>query len=135
MRTIWIVISVLAVFMTMAITAAVIITPQDCGEDKECFIALAKECNRATMTQTLETGSVIIFDSKDCVVNVRFGSFSTAETTQITDALQYKSMQCTHAKGEFDPSIIDIFGSNTCTGNLKDALHQLLVEAANAEKY
>lgn len=100
--------------------------------DKECFITAANECRELELTLTEEAGGVFTYSSSTgCVFTKTLVTLSAGEDQELKRLLEGKRLTCRYERGAFDPRWVTslIFGTESCEGELKEALAQLLVFA------
>ena len=98
---------------------------------KECFISSANDCNDVDLTLTQDAGVFKYSSSKDCVFTKTLVSLNANETQEMKSLLQGKSLMCRYKKGTFDQRWVTslIFGTEYCTGELRDILAELIAFA------
>ncbi|HSU72934.1 MAG TPA: hypothetical protein VLJ21_03740 [Candidatus Binatia bacterium] len=95
--------------------------------DKQCFIDAANACHQVTLTLAEEAGTFAYVATKDCVFTKTLTVPNPAETAEMKTLLTGKSLTCTYANGKFDARWVNtvLFGTETCTGELRDVLGEL----------
>jgi hypothetical protein len=97
--------------------------------DATCFIAAANNCDDMNVTLTGKVATFAYTSSSSCVFTKTLLSVDQNETQKMKDFLVGKSMICTYGKGKFNPDLVTslVDGMENCTGDLKDAISELLV--------
>ena len=95
---------------------------------KDCFIFSANACTEQTMTLTEDAGVITYASSKDCIFSKTLVSLNVAETQEMKNLLQGKSLTCRYEETKFDGRWVNslIYGTEYCEGELKDLLAQLI---------
>jgi hypothetical protein len=104
-------------------------SPNATCSDADCFIAAADGCQDMNVTLTGSVATFTYASSQSCVFTKTLVSVGGNETQQMKDFLEGKSMACIYERGKFNPGLVTslVDGMEYCTGDLKDALGQLLV--------
>ena len=94
---------------------------------KECFLPLANDCNEANIIIN-ETAGIFSYTAKDCVLTKTLVKLNPVETQEMKTILEGKSLTCDYKRGQFDARWTTelLFGTDNCTGPLKDALAKLI---------
>jgi hypothetical protein len=97
--------------------------------DAACFIAAADNCEDMNVTLTGSVATFTYTSSQPCVFTKTLVSVDANETQQMKDFLEGKSMACIYGRGRFNPGLVTslVDGMENCTGDLKDAMGQLLI--------
>lgn len=105
------------------------ITPNATCSDAACFITAANNCEDMNVTLTGNVATFTYTSSQPCVFTKTLVSVDANETQQMKDFLNGKNMTCTYERGKFNPGLVTslVDGMENCTGDLKDALSQLLI--------
>ena len=105
------------------------VTPNTPCSDATCFIAAANNCEDMNVTLIGNIATFAYTSSSSCVFTKTLVQVDANETQQMKDFLNGKSMICTYEKGKFNPGLVTslVEGMENCTGDLKDAVSQLLI--------
>jgi hypothetical protein len=97
--------------------------------DAACFIAAADNCSDMNITLNSSVATFAYTSSQSCVLTKTLVSVDSNETQQMKDFLEGKSMACVYQKGQFNAGLVNslVDGMENCTGDLKDALGELLI--------
>jgi hypothetical protein len=100
----------------------------DCGEDKDCFIALSNECGKGTVKEVFG-GSIVRYTTKNCVLEKRIESFDTAEPEEIKQLFRNKNMRCRYEEGSYNAELVDslLGGIGDCEGELRDIIFEMRI--------
>jgi hypothetical protein len=103
--------------------------PNATCSDAACFIAAANNCEDMNVTLTGSVATFTYTSSQPCVFTKTLVSVDENETQQMKGFLNGKSMTCIYGRGKFNPGLVTslVDGMENCTGDLKDALSELLV--------
>jgi hypothetical protein len=96
--------------------------------DASCFITAADNCGNESIIYTDSVGT-FNYTTSNCVFFKTLVSLNANETQDMKNALEGKSMTCVYQQGQFDQRWVSslIYGTENCTGDLKEALGELLV--------
>lgn len=102
---------------------------QKCTTD-QCFIDAANQCKSVEMDKNLG-GSVYSLSERNCLFTKTVKTVNATETPEIIALLKDTSMTCSYDKNGFNDNLITTLslGIDNCSGDLKDALEQLLLAA------
>jgi len=97
-------------------------------EDVLCFIEKANACTSVVLDLQMEK-ALYRFESYDCVLTKTILKLNPYEDIEMQNLLNGKTMYCEYVKGGFNNNWIDsdIKGIQSCTGELKDIVMQLMV--------
>jgi len=103
--------------------------PQKCITD-QCFISAANQCKSVEMDKNLG-GSVYSLSERNCIFTKTVKTVNETETPEITALLKDASMTCSYDRNGFNDNLVTTLslGIDNCSGDLKDALEQLLLAA------
>lgn len=96
--------------------------------DQDCFIQAANNCNSAYLEQD-EEGSLFSYKTNNCILTKTAVKLSEDEPIEMIDQFEGSSMTCSYEKANFDTNLLNTLtlGIENCTGQLKDALEDLLL--------
>ena len=99
------------------------------GQDQAAFIAAANDCADANLTVSEDVGTFRYTSRQGCTFTKTLVRLNASESQAMKTMLEGKSMTCGYAKGAFDPRLVTslVGGMEYCTGDLKDAIAQLIV--------
>ncbi|HUK38220.1 MAG TPA: hypothetical protein VLV30_03800 [Methanomicrobiales archaeon] len=99
------------------------------GQDQAAFIAAANDCADANLTVSEDVGTFRYTSRQGCIFTKTLVRLNASESQAMKTMLEGKSMTCGYAKGAFDPRLVTslVGGMEYCTGDLKDAIAQLIV--------
>jgi hypothetical protein len=102
---------------------------QASGQDQAAFIVSANDCRDANLTISEDEGTFRYTSSPGCIFTKTLVRLNESETRGMKTMLEGKSMTCTYTRGNFDPRLVTslVGGMEYCTGDLKDAIAQLLI--------
>jgi len=102
--------------------------PQICNT-ADCFIADANECKATSVEIKEEIGVVKYSTTEDCTFTKQIVSLDKGEAQEMKNLLEGKMLTCSYEVGDFDQRWVNtlIDGIETCDGELKDILGQLLI--------
>ncbi len=100
--------------------------------DAGCFIAAANNCGNASILYTDSVGT-FNYTTSNCVFIKTLVSLDANETQDMKDALEGKNLTCIYDQGQFDQRWVSslLYGTENCTGDLKEALGELIVFTPN----
>ncbi len=96
--------------------------------DKQCFRDIANSCGNVTLRVPEDYG-LVEYSSSNCTFVKTLISLDENETPEMRNLLEGKNMTCTYKPGAFDGRLLDtlIYGTENCTGELKDDLGRLVI--------
>jgi len=97
-------------------------------DTRACFVELADECKPAQFTTKVETATIQLTTSNDCVLTKRIIALDPAELVQVRNLFEGTEMTCTYAQDYFDADYIDMISGNLnqCSGTLVDAVRAVV---------
>lgn len=115
------------ILMIFAVVYLVLPKSKDCGNDVECFTEVANNCESGVMWESIGDGTLVKYETSDCVLTKYFYQFSDSEPIEVTEFFGDKKMTCQFSKGGFDPYLATglAFGVDSCEGELKEAIIEL----------
>ncbi|VVB74014.1 Uncharacterised protein [uncultured archaeon] len=95
---------------------------------KDCFAPAANNCSDISI-QVTEVFGTMKYSSSGCVFTKTMISLNQNESADMKKALEGKSLSCVYEKGKFDSGWLSslVAGIENCSGNLKDAIGQLVL--------
>lgn len=96
--------------------------------DTNCFISAANNCGNESIMYTDSVGT-FNYTTSNCVFFKTLVSLNANESQDMKSALEGKNMTCIYDQGQFDPRWVPslLYGTENCTGDLKEALGELIV--------
>ena len=125
---------VIGIAIVFTIIAIIFFPGKNCQNDEQCINDRAKECARATAQITVDGNLqqyTIKSDKKDtCLLEIEMITVGDDAEQKIKDLLENKAMVCEIPKQILqEVSLTDIDHiSDYCTGQLKEALQEILIE-------
>ena len=116
------------IFMALVLILAGCAGPQACTT-ADCFISDANDCKAVSVELTEDIGVIQYTTTEDCTFTKQIVSLDESESQEMKNLLEGKRLTCSYEVGNFDErwvkSLID--GIETCDGELKDIIGQLLI--------
>src|SRR5208283_1204457 len=96
--------------------------------DTDCFVTAANSCGNASILYTDDVGT-FNYTTTNCVFFKTLVSLNANESQDMKSALEGKNMTCIYDQGQFDQRWVSslLYGTENCTGDLKEALGELIV--------
>jgi len=100
--------------------------PTVCTTD-ECFLELANDCEQASYTKQIKTGTFELSISEECRLTKKLIALVESEPDRMKDMLEGKSMRCVYEQGNFNEGYLELFTGNVflCEGALRDAIEAI----------